>query len=60
MMRSGIVNPVVALNSALGFINPYPERDGREINVIPWIHPGVAFRKYPKKVGTRLIMGATI
>jgi hypothetical protein len=40
--------------------NPSPERDGCEINVIPWINPRVAIRKYPKKVGNRLFMGAYI
>jgi hypothetical protein len=54
------INPVVALNSGLEFIKPYPERDGREINVITWINPREAFRKYPKKIGNRLFMGTTI
>ncbi len=54
------IYPVVALNSAPGFIKPLPREDGREINVIPWINPRVDFRKYPKKVGNRLFMGAYI
>jgi hypothetical protein len=29
--------------------NPYPERDGCQINVVTWINPRVTFGSYPQK-----------
>jgi hypothetical protein len=37
--------------------NPYPERDGCEINVVPWINPRVTFGSYPQMGGNSLLMG---
>ena len=33
---------------------------GRKINAVPWINPRVAFRKYPKKVGTAFLWEQTV
>jgi len=32
----------------------------RKINAVPWINPRVAFRKYPKKVGTAFLWEQTV
>jgi len=54
------INPVVPLISATGFTKSLPGEGRQGINIIPQINPRVAFRKYPKKVGNLLFMGAYI
>src|SRR4030043_149113 len=41
----------------MDFPNPYPERDGCQINVVTWINPRVTFGSYPQKGRNSLLMG---